>query len=32
LTTMKKYMCDIFSYAEVFGGEYSVTYYDRMVW
>lgn len=32
LTTMKKYMCDIFSYAEVFGGEYSVTYYDRMEW
>ena len=32
LTTMKKYMCDIFSYAEVFGGEYSVTYYDMMDW
>ena len=32
LTTMKKYMCDIFSYAEVFGGEYSVTYYDMMEW
>ena len=32
LTSMKKYMCDIFSYAEVFGGEYSVTYYDRMDW
>jgi hypothetical protein len=32
LTTMKKYMADIFSYAEVFGGEYSVTYYDRMEW
>jgi hypothetical protein len=25
-------MCDIFSYAEVFGGEYSITYYDRMEW
>jgi hypothetical protein len=32
LTTMKKYMADIFSYAEIFGGEYSVTYYDRIVW
>jgi hypothetical protein len=32
LTTVKKYMCDIFSYAEVFGGEYSVTYYDIMDW
>ena len=32
LTTMKKYMCDIFSYAEVYSGEYSVTYYDRMEW
>ena len=32
LTTMRKYMCDIFSYAEVFGGEYSITYYDRMEW
>jgi hypothetical protein len=32
LTTMKKYMCDIFSYAEVFSGEYSVTYYDMMDW
>lgn len=32
LTTMKKYMADIFSYAEVFGGEYSITYYDRMEW
>jgi len=32
LTTVKKYMCDIFSYAEVFGGEYSITYYDRMEW
>jgi hypothetical protein len=30
--TVKKYMADIFSYAEVFGGEYSVTYYDRMEW
>ena len=32
LTTMKKYMGDIFSYAEIFGGEYSVTYYDKMEW
>lgn len=32
LTTMKKYMCDIFSYAEIFSGEYSVTYYDTMDW
>ena len=32
LTTTRKYMCDIFSYAEVFGGEYSVTYYDKMDW
>jgi hypothetical protein len=32
LTTMKKYMADIFSYAEVYGGEYSITYYDRMEW
>ena len=32
LTTVRKYMCDIFSYAEVFGGEYSITYYDRMEW
>lgn len=32
LTSMKKYMCDIFSYAEIFGGEYSVTYYDKMEW
>ena len=32
LTTMKKYMADIFSYAEVYSGEYSVTYYDKMEW
>lgn len=32
INTMKKYMNDIFSYAEVFGGEYSITYYDRMDW
>ncbi len=32
VTTVKKYMADIFSYAEVFGGEYSITYYDRMEW
>jgi len=32
LTTMKKYMCDIFSYAEVYSGEYSITYYDMMDW
>lgn len=32
LTSMKKYMNDIFSYAEIYGGEYSVTYYDRMEW
>lgn len=32
LTTMKKYMCDIFSYAEIFSGEYSVTYYDTIDW
>lgn len=32
LTTMKKYMADIFSYAEVYSGEYSVTYCDKMEW
>ena len=32
LTTMKKYMCDILSYAEVYSGEYSITYYDKMEW
>jgi hypothetical protein len=32
LTTVKKYMNDIFSYAEIYGGEYSITYYDRMEW
>lgn len=30
LTTLQKYMDDIMSYAEVYQGEYSVTYYDRM--
>lgn len=32
LTTVKKYMNEIFSYAEIYGGEYSVTYYDLMEW
>jgi len=32
LTSIKKYMDDIFSYAEIFGGEYSITYYDMMDW
>jgi hypothetical protein len=32
LTTTKKYNANIFSYAEIYSGEYSVTYYDRMEW
>ncbi len=32
ITTVKRYMNDILSYAEVFGGEYSITYYDMMEW
>jgi hypothetical protein len=30
LTTLNKYMSDIMSYAEIYQGEYSVTYYDKI--
>lgn len=30
LTTLNKYMSDIMSYAEVYQGEYSVTYFDKI--
>jgi hypothetical protein len=31
-TTMVKYSQDIISYAEVYGGEFSVTYNEEMDW
>ena len=32
INTLKRYMNDIISYAEIYGGEYSVTYKDEREW